>query len=114
MGTNSFNCNQNLKPDENCSVKKTLDLLSGKWRIRILYELIRHDGLRFGELKKLIPEITNTMLTLSLRELEEYKLVTRTQYNEIPPRVEYTVTESGKALLPVFSELAKWGETYLK
>lgn len=109
-------CLLNCKSEEsieNCSVKRTLELLNGKWKTRILFELVKHDTIRFGELKKAVPEITNTMLTASLRELEDNKLVNRIQYNEIPPRVEYSLTESGKALFPVFYELAKWGHTYL-
>lgn len=68
----------------------------------------------FGELKKALPRITNTMLTNTLRDLEEVGIVHREQFNEIPPHVEYSLTEKGKMLLPVFTELAKWGEAYLE
>lgn len=96
-----------------CPVRKTLELLSGKWRTHIIYELCKHPVCRFGELKKAVPRITNTMLTNTLRDLENLEIVHREQYNEIPPRVEYSLTDKGKALLPVFFELAKWGDTYL-
>lgn len=95
-----------------CPVKETLDLLQGKWKNYILYELCRHENLRFGELKKAIPTITNTMLTTSLRQLEASHLIKRVQYNEIPPHVEYSLTESGKGLLPIFFEIYKWGMNY--
>ena len=96
-----------------CPMRRTLELLSGKWRTHIIYELCKHPSCRFGELKKALPRITNTMLTSTLRDLEQLGIVDRKQFNEIPPHVEYALTEKGKALLPVFFELAKWGETYL-
>jgi len=100
--------------NENCPVRRTLDLLNGKWRTHIIYELCKRPSCRFGELKKALPRITSTMLTATLRDLESLGIVSRTQYNEIPPHVEYALTDKGKALLPVFFELAKWGEHYAK
>ena len=99
---------------EDCPVRKTLELLSGKWRTHIIYELCKKPSLRFGELKKAYPYITNTMLTNTLRDLEKIGIVHREQFNEIPPRVEYSLTEKGKELLPVFYEIAKWGEKNLE
>ena len=101
-------------PKDDCPMRKTLELISGKWRTHIIYELCKKPTCRFGELKKLLPNITNTMLTSTLRDLEEYGIVHREQFNEIPPHVEYSLTEKGKALLPAFLELAKWGENYLE
>ena len=69
--------------------------------------------MRFGELKKAYPRITNTMLTNTLRDLESLGIIRREQFNEIPPHVEYSLTEKGKALLPVFFEISKWGEENL-
>ena len=102
------------EPQSNCPMRKTLELISGKWRTHITYELCKKPSCRFGELKKALPQITNTMLTSTLRDLEKYKIVSRKQFNEIPPHVEYSLTEKGKALLPAFLELAKWGENYLE
>ena len=99
---------------DNCSILKALELLNRKWRTYVLYVLCRQPSLRFGEIKRQLPYITNTMLTCTLRDLEEFGIVTRKQFNEIPPHVEYSLTESGKALLPVFYEIAKWSESYLK
>lgn len=99
---------------DNCPMRKTLELLNGKWRTHIIYELCRKPSCRFGELKKAVPRITNTMLTNTLRDLEKVGIVHREQFNEIPPHVEYSLTEKGKALLPVFTELAKWGENYIE
>lgn len=104
----------NTEVSNNCPMRRTLELLSGKWRTHVIYELCKRPTCRFGELKKAVPKITNTMLTNTLRDLEELGIVHREQYNEIPPRVEYSLTEKGKALLPVFTELAKWGENHLE
>lgn len=98
---------------DNCPMRRTLELLSGKWRTHIIYELCKHPSLRFGELKKAYPYITNTMLTNTLRDLEKIGIVHREQFNEIPPHVEYSLTEKGRELLPVFYEIAKWGEKNL-
>lgn len=98
---------------DRCPMRRTLELLSGKWRTHIIYELCRHERCRFGELKKAIPRITNTMLSTTLKELETLGIVCRQQFNEIPPHVEYSLTDKGRALLPVFTELARWGESYL-
>ena len=99
---------------EDCPVRRTLELLSGKWRTHVIYVLCKKPSCRFGELRKAIPRITNTMLTATLRDLEGLGIVRREQFNEIPPHVEYSLTEKGRGLLPVFTELAKWGETYLE
>lgn len=101
------------RPADNCPMRRTLELISGKWRTHIIYELCKKPVCRFGELKKALPQITNTMLSNTLRDLEEYGIVHREQFNEIPPHVEYSLTDKGKALLPTFLELAKWGESYL-
>ena len=101
------------KVSDTCPMRRTLELLSGKWRTHIIYELCRHESCRFGELKKAVPRITNTMLSSTLKDLEELGIIHREQFNEIPPHVEYSLTEKGRALLPVFTELAKWGEAYL-
>ena len=98
---------------ENCPTRKALELLNGKWRTHVLLELCRCSPLRFGELKKAIPSITNTMLTSTLRDLEEFGVIAREQFNEIPPRVEYSLTERGEELLPIFYEIAVWGHKYL-
>ena len=79
-----------------CLVLQTLELLGGKWRMLVIYQLAKKPTFRFGELKKSIPAITNTMLTSVLKDLENYNIVKRVQYNEIPPHVEYSLTEKGR------------------
>ena len=97
----------------NCPVTPLLLMLQGKWKFQIIYEMCIKDPIRFGELRKNIEGITNTMLTSSLRELEKDGLVSRIQFNEIPPHVEYSLTEKGKGLLPVFYAMTKWGFKYI-
>lgn len=97
----------------NCPVISLLLMLQGKWKFQIIYELCIKNPMRFGELKKAIEGITNTMLTNSLRELEADGLVSRIQFNEIPPHVEYSLTEKGTALLPIFYEMTMWGLQYI-
>ena len=99
--------------DGNCPVTALLLILQGKWKFRIIYELCIKNPIRFGELRKSIKGITNTMLTASLRELEADGLVSRIQFNEIPPHVEYSLTDKGEALLPIFYEMTKWGFKYI-
>ena len=95
--------------DGNCPVTPLLLMLQGKWKSQILYEMCIYDTVRFGQLKKELPEITNTMLTKSLRELEEDGLIARRQFNEIPPHVEYFLTPMGRDLQPVFYAMMNWG-----
>ena len=99
---------------DDCPVHRTLELLSGKWRTHVIYELCKHPSMRFGELKKAYPHITNTMLTNTLRDLERLGILHREQYNEIPPHVEYSLTEKGRELLPIFFEISKWGERHFE
>ncbi|WP_411682803.1 winged helix-turn-helix transcriptional regulator [Clostridium thailandense] len=101
-----------IKIDKNCGAYKTLEIFQGKWNIRVLFELIKYDSIRFGDLKKQIGEITNTMLTSTLRDLESKGLVDRTQFNEIPPHVEYSLSQAGKDLYPIFVEMMRWSNNH--
>lgn len=91
-----------------CALDVTMGYVGGKWKSVVLWYL-RKDVKRFGELKKHIPGITEKMLTLQLRELEIDGIVTRKIYPEVPPKVEYSLTDFGKSLLPMLEEMAKWG-----
>lgn len=95
-----------------CSVEATLDVIGGKWKGVILFYLL--DGKRrFGELRRLLPEVTQRMLTLQLRELEEAGIVHREVYREVPPRVEYSLTPFGKTLEPILLLMRAWGDDYM-
>lgn len=95
-----------------CTVELTLNIIGGKWKPVILYHLDNSGILRFGELKKAMPNITQKMLTQQLRELEHDGLVHRQVYAEVPPKVEYSLTEFGLTILPVLQSLSQWGEKY--
>lgn len=102
-----------LTEEGNCPVIPVISMLQGKWKLQIIYELCIKEPLRFGVLKKMLEGITNTMLTNALRELERDGLLHREQFNEIPPHVEYSLTEKGRDLLPVFYAISKWGLKYI-
>ena len=98
-----------LTDQGSCPVTPLLLKLQGRWKSQILYELIINDPARFGQIRNGLPGITNTVLTKALRELEEDGLVHREQFNEIPPHVEYSLTEKGRDLQPVFYQIMLWG-----
>jgi len=91
-----------------CPIEATVSLIGGKWKTVILWKL-RDDKLRFNQLMAGIPEISPKMLTKQLRELEMGGLVTRKMYPEIPPRVEYCLTPKGISLVPILTDMARWG-----
>ena len=98
---------------EGCGLKRVIDIVGGKWKIMILCVIDNKEVVCYGELSRAIHGITNTMLANSLKELEADGLVERKQYNEIPVRVEYNLTEKTKSLIPILLELKKWGEDNL-
>lgn len=99
--------------DYGCSVEAALDVIGGKWKGVILFHLLE-DTHRFGELQRLIPNVTRRMLTLSLRELESDGLVHREVYKQVPPKVEYSLTEYGQTLKPIIGSLRVWGDAYVE
>ena len=101
--------NRNYDCDVACSVEIALDIIGGKWKGVVLYHLLKGTK-RFNELRKLIPSVSQRMLTKQLRELESYELVERTVYPEVPPRVEYRLTDLGLTLEPVLLSLHSWGK----
>lgn len=97
----------------NCPVETTLLLISDRWKVLILRDLM--DGTkRFGQLKKSIGNISQKVLTTNLRSMEDSGLLTRKVYPEVPPKVEYTLTETGYSLKPILDEMKKWGLDYQK
>ncbi|WP_206059757.1 winged helix-turn-helix transcriptional regulator [Novacetimonas cocois] len=92
-----------------CAVEATLQLIDGKWKGVILYHLLE-GTLRFNEIRRRLPNITQRMLTAQLRELEQDGFVQRTVYAEVPPKVEYSLTPRGRTLEPVIMALKKWGD----
>ncbi|MGF7048283.1 DNA-binding HxlR family transcriptional regulator [Paenibacillus sp. DS2015] len=96
----------------NCEKELTLAVIGGKWKLIILWHLGLEGTKRFSELKRMIPHITQKMLTNQLRELEEDQLVNRKVYPEVPPKVEYSLTQHGESLMPVLRAMYNWGKDY--
>lgn len=98
--------------ENNCPVTATMKVLGGKWKPILINAIYFTSPARFGELKRSVVGITQSMLTQQLRELEEDGIISRKIYAEIPPKVEYTLTEFGLTLSPVILTMAKWGEEF--
>lgn len=94
-----------------CPVETTLTLISDKWKVLILRDLM-NGTMRFGELRKSIGQVSQKVLTAQLRQMEGSGLLTRTVYPEVPPRVEYTLTDLGRSLKPILDAMWVWGEEY--
>ncbi|WP_432666674.1 helix-turn-helix domain-containing protein [Wukongibacter baidiensis] len=94
---------------DNCPLTFALNLIGGKWRLPIIWALSKNGTMRYNELKRSIDGITNMMLTQSLKELEMNGIVNRKQFMEVPPRVEYSLTDNGENLIPALKSLASWG-----
>src|SRR6516162_8312232 len=114
MKKKTIDQNDDLSAREPCKTglpqfHRALRVLAGKWKSEILWQLVQRKQ-RFGELRHSIPGVTQHMLTTQLRDLESEGLVKRTVYPEVPPRVEYEITPSAKALRPVFDELFRWSQ----
>ena len=97
--------------DKQCPVEVGLNILSGKWKLKILWHLSK-GTLRFYELQRLLVHITTKTLTQQLRELEEQGIIIRKIFPEIPPKVEYSLSELGTTLKPILTQLCDWGKTY--
>jgi DNA-binding HxlR family transcriptional regulator len=97
-----------------CYFELTLSVIGGKWKPIILYHLSLADAVRFGELRRGMHDVTERMLTRQLRELEADGLVHREVYREVPPRVEYSLTDMGASLIPILKQMQAWGVEYEK
>lgn len=98
---------------DECKANTALDILIGKWKPIILYHLGQSGTLRFSGLQRAIPEITKKMLTAQLRELEYHDIVHREIYMQIPPKVEYSITEYGQTLFPIIELMHNWGQKHV-
>jgi DNA-binding HxlR family transcriptional regulator len=98
----------------NCEKELTLSVIGGKWKMLILWHLGKEGTKRLNELKSLMPGITQTMLVNQLRELEEDLIVHREVYPVVPPKVEYSLTNNGKTLVPILESMYQWGKNYME
>ena len=96
-----------------CPFEYALDIISGKWRGLVIFYLGREEVLRYSEIRKILPKITQKMLTQTLRFLEAEGIIDRKVYPVVPPKVEYKLTEKGKSLLPILDSLQEWGRENL-
>lgn len=95
-----------------CNVELTLDIIGGKWKPLILHHIGNASPIRYGELRRRIPNINERVLSRQLRELEKDRLIKRKVYDEVPLRVEYSVTRVGSTLIPILNALGNWGVKY--
>ncbi|WP_238906727.1 helix-turn-helix domain-containing protein [Clostridium sp. YIM B02506] len=96
----------------NCSMELTLDIIGGKWKPIIIWNLGK-ETMRFNELKRKLPNITHKMLSQQLKALEENNLIARKVYSEVPPKVEYSLTDQGESLLPLLITLCEWATNHV-
>lgn len=107
--TNKVSCS-----NYRCEIEITLEVIGGKWKALLLWNLGNYEVIRFNEFRRIIPEITQKMLTQQLRSLEEDGLINRKVYNQVPPMVEYSLSETGKKLMPILEAMDDWGKEYVE
>lgn len=107
------NLHQRFDCANGCAVEATLSLIGGKYKGTILYSLLLTPSLRFSELQKILPDVSQRTLTAQLRALEKVGIVHREVYPEVPPKVEYSLTDYGKSLTDILMALKNWGDTHL-
>lgn len=95
-----------------CPIEYSMSVFGGKWKPRILCILYKNKLLRYNQIRSQLNGITDIMLSKSLKELEEYQMIIRKQYNQIPPKVEYSLSDKGYSAIPVLIEIMKWGQTH--
>lgn len=103
---NTYNDNQQYSA---CPIEYTLEVIGGKWKMLIIYQLMIGKVKRYGELKKNIAGITHKMLSSQLKDLEDHGIILRNEYHQIPPKVEYSLTPEGATLLPILGMMYNWG-----
>ncbi len=104
---------KNKLKEAECPVKKTLEVIGGKWKLRIIAQ-IDNNICRYGDLRRLLPDISEKMLIQELKSLVAYEILNKKSYNEIPPKVEYSLTKKGKKILPLIAYMSNFGKTLLK
>jgi DNA-binding HxlR family transcriptional regulator len=107
------NMNHSKKYSSDCGLNKVQKIVGGKWKLSLLW-YISAETRRFGEIKRIFPDITQSMLTKQLRELESDGLLHREIYKEVPPRVEYSLTNLGQQFLPILQSMSEWGDCNLE
>jgi len=111
VGTRTTRKTRGESHHTHCTIEATVGLIGGRWKAVVIFHLLS-GTLRFGELRRLLPNATARMLTLQLRELEADGLLRRKVFAEVPPRVEYTLTQEGVSLGPIVTAMGAWGKAY--
>lgn len=101
-----------IPPETTCPFEYAMSLFSGKWNIKVLCLLVHNESMRFGNFKEVLSDISDTALSLVLKKYNENQIVIRKSFDEIPPRVEYMLSEKGKKVVPVLQELCSWSVQY--
>lgn len=97
-----------------CPIRYSLDIVGGKWKLPILCALASGEPTRYSAIRRKLGDVTNMMLTQSLKELEATGMIFREQYNELPPRVEYSLTDKGSSIVPILVQFGAWGADNMK
>ena len=113
MDIQERDCLKEVESFDKTGFNYTLSLLSGKYKLTILYAIYRHKLIRFNSLRRYLNMISHKTLSVTLKELEKDGLVIRKEYQQIPPKVEYSLSEKGKSLIPILYVKCEWGESYL-
>lgn len=103
-----------LPPDIRCPLEYGLEIFGGKWKSRIICVLAAHQNLRYSQLRKEMANITDAVLATTLKELLQSGMIERKSYDEIPPRVEYSLSEKGKSVVPILQDICKWSGLFYK
>jgi DNA-binding HxlR family transcriptional regulator len=111
--TEEFPNQKKRQKDFNCSIGFAMTVIGSKWRAILLWHIMKSQPLRYGQLKKLVPHISHKILAQELKKLESDGLIDRTAYPTIPPKVEYVITEKGRSLENILTELCAWGKNYM-
>ena len=97
-----------------CEIEIFLEIISGKWKSMIIWELHRHKIIRYNEFRRILPDITQKMLTQQLKSLESNMIVEKKIYPTVPPKVEYMLTDDGNKLIPIMLKMDEWGKDYIE
>lgn len=106
------NCLEEVESFDKTGFNYTLSLINGKYKLTILYAIYRHKVIRYNDLKRYLDIISHKTLSLNLKELEKDDLVKRKEYHQIPPKVEYSLSEKGKSFIPILYAMCEWGEKH--
>lgn len=113
MTNDNRDCLKEVKSFENTGFNYTLSLVNGKYKLTILYAIYRHEIIRFNELQRYLNIISHKTLSNVLKELEKDDLIIRKEYPQIPPKVEYSLSDKGKSFIPILYAMCEWGEKFI-